>query len=60
MGSISYWKNTRKRVGNMKNNNSSEGIAEALIRAFTQLVCVEAHYKTLIEKKISEIENGFV
>ena len=60
MGSISYWKNTRKRVGNMKNNNSSEGIAEDLIRAFTQLVCVEAHYKTLIEKKISEIENGFV
>lgn len=44
----------------MINHNSSEGIAEDLIRAFTQLVCVEGHYKTLIEKKISEIENGFI
>lgn len=44
----------------MKNSNSSEGLAEDLIRAFTQLVCVEGHYKTLIEKKVSEIEEGFI
>lgn len=44
----------------MQNKNSSDGIAEDLIRSFTQVMCMEIHTKTLIEKRISEIENGMV
>lgn len=44
----------------MENINSSNGIAEDLIRSFTQVMCMEIHTKTLIEKRISEIENGMV
>lgn len=44
----------------MENKHSSEGIAEDLIRSFTQVMCMEIHTKTLIEKRISEIENGMV
>lgn len=36
----------------------SDGAAEDLIRAITQLVCTEGHYKTLIEKYNSELNNG--
>lgn len=38
----------------------SDGLAEDLIRSFQQLVCVEGHYKTLIEKYQSELENGLI
>lgn len=44
----------------MENKHSSDGIAEDLIRSFTQVMCMEIHTKTLIEKRISEIENGMV
>lgn len=36
----------------------SDGAAEDIIRALTQLVCTEGHYKTLIEKYNSELNNG--
>lgn len=42
----------------MKNNQSSEGLAEDLIRSFTQIACVELHTKTLIEKYNSKLSNG--
>ena len=38
----------------------SDGAAEDIIRSFTQLVCTEGHYKTLIEKYNSELNNGIV
>lgn len=44
----------------MENKHSSDGIAEDLIRSFVQMASVELHTKTLIEKRISEIENGMV
>lgn len=44
----------------MENKHSSDGIAEDIIRSFTQLTCSEGHYKTLIEKRLSEFENGMV
>lgn len=44
----------------MKNPNSSDGMAEDLIRSITQLGCAEAHYKTLYEKSVAEIETGKV
>lgn len=44
----------------MKNEHSSDGIAEDLIRSFTQVANSELHLKTLIEKRISELENGMV
>lgn len=36
----------------------SDGAAEDIIRSFTQLICTEGHYKTLIEKYNSELNNG--
>ena len=44
----------------MENKHSSDGIAEDLIRSLVQMASVELHTKTLIEKRISEIENGMV
>ncbi len=43
----------------MENKHSSSGLAEDLIRSFVQIASAELHVKTLIEKRISEIENGF-
>ena len=42
----------------MKNKYSTDGIAEDLIRSFIQMACAELHAKTLIEKRMSEIDNG--
>ena len=44
----------------MQNKHSSDGIAEDLIRSLVQMASVELHTKTLIEKRVSEIENGMV
>lgn len=44
----------------MKNINSSDGLAEDLIRSFIQLAVAEQHIKTLIEKRVSELENGII
>lgn len=44
----------------MENKHSSDGMAEDLIRSFVQMASVELHTKTLIEKRVSEIENGMV
>lgn len=38
----------------------ADGAAEDLIRAFQQLACAEGHYKTLVEKYESELNNGIV
>ena len=38
----------------------SDGLSEDLIRAFQQAACAEGHYKTLIEKYNSEMENGLI
>lgn len=43
----------------MENKHSSSGLAEDLIRSFVQIASAELHVKTLIEKRVSEIENGF-
>ena len=44
----------------MHNKHSSDSIAEDLIRAFTQVGNTELHTKTLLEKRVSEIENGMI
>lgn len=44
----------------MENKHSETGMAEDILRSITQLSCSEVHLKTLIEKAISEIENGMV
>lgn len=44
----------------MKNTNSTSGIAEDLIRSFIQVGCGELHLKTILEKRVSEIENGMI
>lgn len=38
----------------------SDGLSEDLVRSFQQLVCTEGHYKTLVEKYQSELENGLI
>ena len=38
----------------------SDGLAEDTIRTFQQLACTEGHYKTLIEKYSSELNNGLI
>lgn len=43
-----------------KNEFSSSGIAEDMIRAFVQMGCAEVHLKTLYEKTLAEMENGIV
>lgn len=42
----------------MQNKHSSSGIAEDLIRSFVQIASAELHVKTILEKRISELENG--
>lgn len=44
----------------MKNPNSESGYFEDLIRSIQQLICVEGHYKKLIEKVTAELDNGIV
>lgn len=44
----------------MRNENSSDGIAEDLIRSIVQTGCAEAHAKTLYEKATAELENGII
>lgn len=44
----------------MKNVHSSDGMAEDIIRSFVQVASAEMHIKTLMEKRISELENGLV
>ena len=44
----------------MKNPNSETGHLEDMIRSVQQLICVEGHYKTLIEKTSAELENGII
>lgn len=44
----------------MRNEHSSSGIAEDMIRSFTQMACAEMHLKTLYEKTVAEMEHGLV
>lgn len=41
-----------------ENKHSSDGMAEDIIRSFVQAAAGEMHMKTLIEKKIAEVEEG--
>lgn len=43
-----------------RNVNSTSGLSEDLIRSFVQVGCAELHLKTIMEKRISELENGLV
>lgn len=45
---------------NMENKHSTDGIAEDLIRSFVQIASAEMHAKTLLEKSVSELENGLI
>lgn len=44
----------------MENKHSTDGIAEDIIRSFVQVASAEMHAKTLLEKRVSELENGFI
>ncbi|WP_430602756.1 hypothetical protein IGJ02_000051 [Enterococcus sp. DIV0724b] len=44
----------------MENKHSTDGIAEDLIRSFVQIASAEMHAKTLLEKRVSELENGLI
>lgn len=44
----------------MENKYSTSGIGEDIIRSFTQIASAELHAKTLLEKRISEVENGLI
>lgn len=44
----------------MENKHSSDGIAEDMIRAFTQMGCAETHAKTLLEKFQAQLEDGLI
>ncbi|EOH96721.1 hypothetical protein UAW_01886 [Enterococcus haemoperoxidus ATCC BAA-382] len=44
----------------MENKHSTDGIAEDLIRSFVQIASTEMHAKTLLEKRVSELENGLI
>lgn len=44
----------------MENKHSTDGIAEDLIRSFVQVASAEMHAKTLLEKRVSELENGLI
>lgn len=44
----------------MNNPHSSDGIAEDLIRSFVQVAAAELHAKTILEKRVSELESGLV
>lgn len=43
-----------------ENKHSSDSLAEDLIRAFVQVGCTEIHLKTLLEKALSQMENGLI
>lgn len=43
-----------------KNKHSTSGLSEDLLRSFIQVGCAELHLKTLLEKRVSELENGMV
>ena len=42
----------------MKNEHSSDAMAEDIIRGIVQTGCAEVHAKTLYEKAVGELENG--
>ena len=44
----------------MENKHATDGIAEDIIRSFAQIAVLEMHVKTLLEKRVSELENGMV
>ena len=44
----------------MENKHSTDGMAEDMIRSFVQMAVLEMHAKTLLEKRVSELENGMV
>jgi len=44
----------------MENKHATDGIAEDIIRSFVQIAVLEMHMKTLLEKRVSELENGMV
>ncbi|MBL1227959.1 hypothetical protein IW492_01785 [Enterococcus sp. BWB1-3] len=44
----------------MENKHSTDGIAEDIIRSLVQIASAEMHTKTLLEKRISELENGLI
>lgn len=44
----------------MENKHSSDGIAEDMIRAFTQVGCAETHAKTLLEKFQAQLNDGII
>lgn len=44
----------------MENKHSTDGIAEDIIRSFVQVASAEMHAKTLLEKRVSELENGLI
>lgn len=44
----------------MRNENSTSGIGEDLLRTIVQLASAELHAKTLMEKARAELENGLV
>lgn len=43
-----------------ENKHSTSGLSEDLLRSFIQVGCAELHLKTLLEKRVSELENGMV
>lgn len=43
-----------------ENKDSTDGIAEDLIRSFIQMCAAELHLKSLLDKRESELENGLV
>ncbi|MCL1925094.1 MAG: hypothetical protein FWF50_05875 [Defluviitaleaceae bacterium] len=44
----------------MKNIHATDGMSEDIIRSFVQLATLEMHMKTLLEKRVSELENGML
>lgn len=44
----------------MRNEHSSDGMAEDIIRSIVQMGCAEVHAKTLYEKAVAELENGLI
>lgn len=44
----------------MRNENSSSGIGEDIIRSIVQFGAAEMHLKTLYEKTLAELENGVI
>ena len=44
----------------MENKYATDGIAEDIIRSFVQIATLEMHTKTLLEKRVSELEYGMI